>query len=438
MLLPMIYRFGDFELDIARAELRAAGELRPLEPQVFSLLALLVENRERLLSRDEIIEKVWDGRIVSDAAVASRIKSARQALGDDGQAQRFIRTVQKKGFRFVAEASVVRSSATLATGPANAGDLPATESTRPSIAVLPFRLAGSPDAHAAIGDALADELIIDLARLRWLFVTARGSTFRLREPDADIGAIGRLLGVRYCLQGSVEVTGARLGVSASLVDTRNDGIIWAERFSRAIDDVNQLLADVGAQILAALEVQIPLHEAALARTAAIENLDAWSAYHLGLQHMYRFNREDNAAASALFRQAVTLDPRFARAHAGLSFVHFQTAFMRHTNDVAGEIRLARRSGSMATSRAHSSGSSARRRSAPTMPRASMPAPGPKRWPDRASRVAATWIWRCASARSIRSTTQCSEPAPSPTCCWARMPRPPPGPSVPRDHQVRMC
>lgn len=342
MLLPMIYRFGDFELDIARAELRAAGELRPLEPQVFSLLALLVENRERLLSRDEIIEKVWDGRIVSDAAVASRIKSARQALGDDGQAQRFIRTVQKKGFRFVAEASVVRSSATLATGPANAGDLPATESTRPSIAVLPFRLAGSPDAHAAIGDALADELIIDLARLRWLFVTARGSTFRLREPDADIGAIGRLLGVRYCLQGSVEVTGARLGVSASLVDTRNDGIIWAERFSRAIDDVNQLLADVGAQILAALEVQIPLHEAALARTAAIENLDAWSAYHLGLQHMYRFNREDNAAASALFRQAVTLDPRFARAHAGLSFVHFQTAFMRHTNDVAGEIRLARR------------------------------------------------------------------------------------------------
>lgn len=345
MLRPMIYRFGAFELDIARAELRTGGELRPLEPQVFSLLALLVENRERLLSRDEIIEKVWDGRIVSDAAIASRIKSVRQALGDDGQAQRFIRTVQKKGFRFVAEASLARGTALApAGGPAagNVDEAPATERARPSIAVLPFRLAGNPGPHAAIGDALADELIIDLARLRWLFVTARGSTFRLREPDADIGAIGRLLGVRYCLQGTVEVTGSRLAVAASLVDSRNDGIVWGERFSRAIDDVPQLLAEISAQILTALEVQIPMHEAALARFTAIGNLDAWSAYHLGLQHMYRFNREDNAAATVLFRQAVTLDPRFARAHAGLSFVHFQTAFMRHSSDVAGEILLARR------------------------------------------------------------------------------------------------
>lgn len=345
--IPMIYRFAGFELDIARAELRANGGVRPLEPQVFALLALLVENRERLLSRDEIIEKVWDGRVVSDAAVASRIKSVRQALGDDGKAQRFIRTVQRKGFRFVAEASVLRGTAMApGNGPAATaghGDvLPATEMARPSIAVLPFRLAGSPGPYAAIGDALADELIIDLARLRWLFVTARGSAFRLREPDADIGAIGRVLGVRYCLHGTVEVAGTRLGVAASLVDTRNDGIVWAERFSRAIDDVDQLLADIGAQILASLEVQIPLHEAALARSTAIGNLDAWSAYHLGLQHMYRFNREDNAAATALFQQAVALDPRFARAHAGLSFVHFQTAFMRHSNDVAGETRLARR------------------------------------------------------------------------------------------------
>ena len=347
MLTSVIYRFGTFELDTSRVELRADGVVRPLEPQVFALLALLVENRERLLSRDEIIEKVWDGRVVSDAAVASRIKSARQALGDDGKAQRFIKTAHRLGFRFVAEVSVARSPAAPqvadeAAAAADAGAAPAAETVQPSIAVLPFRLIGSPGPYTAIGDALADELIIELARLRWLFVTARGSSFRLREPDADMGAIGRLLGVRYCLSGTVEVAGAGLAVTIELGDTRNDGIVWADRFSGALDDVHRFRADIGARILTALEARIPLHEAALARLAVPESLDAWSAYHLGLQHMYRFNRRDNAAATALFQQAVTLDPHFARAHAGLSFVHFQTAFLRHTDDLAGEIRLARR------------------------------------------------------------------------------------------------
>ena len=100
----MIYEFGQFELDLATVELRAGGKAVSLEPQVFALLALLVENSERLVSKDEIIEKVWDGRIVTDAAVASRVKTARQALGDDGKSQQFIRTIHGQGYRFVAKA----------------------------------------------------------------------------------------------------------------------------------------------------------------------------------------------------------------------------------------------------------------------------------------------------------------------------------------------
>lgn len=345
MLIRMIYRFGAFELDTFRVELRADGVVRPLEPQVFALLTLLIENRERLLSRDEIIEKVWDGRVVSDAAVSSRIKSARQALGDDGKSQRFIKTVHRLGFRFVAEVNVVRGAAALRladTAPSDAGAAPSAEAVKPSIAVLPFRLIGDPGPYAAIGDALADELIVELARLRWLFVTARGSAFRLREPALDRAAVGRLLDVRYCLSGTVEVTGTRLAVLVELVDTRSNGIVWADRFAGTVEDVHQFRADIDARILAALEVQIPLHEASLARLTVTADLDAWSAYHLGLQHMYRFNRRDNAVATALFQQAADLDPGFARAHAGLSFVHFQTAFMRYSDDLAGEIAAARR------------------------------------------------------------------------------------------------
>jgi TolB-like protein len=351
ILAGMIYRFGAFELDLAAVELRADGTARSLEPQVFRLLALLIENHGRLVSKDEIIEKVWDGRVVSDAAVASRVKSARQALGDDGLGQRFIKTVHRRGFRFVADVKVVRSAPPHLSSGTYEPDV--TQSvgvlvrqleriSRPSIAVLPFRTIGE-DVHCtAMASALPDELITELSRLRWLFVTARGSSFRVHTETASFGEIGRLLGVRYCLWGTLEISARRLVVTVELVDTCDEGIVWADRFCGRIDDVHSIREDIRGRVLMALDLRIPMHEAALARLAVPDDLDAWSAYHLGLQHIYRFNRADNAAASHLFQRAVTLDPGFARAHAGLSFVHFQAAFMRYAEDLAGEVRAARR------------------------------------------------------------------------------------------------
>ena len=344
----MIYQFGPFELDIATVELRNGDKACCLEPQVFALLALLVENRERLVSKEEIIDKVWDGRVISDAAVASRVKSARQALGDTGKSQRYIRTIHGQGYRFVAEArasrgAVVRSadvSASLLQDSSAAVQLGKT--SRPSLAVLPFRLIGDGGRYAALAVALPDELITELSRLRWLFITARASSFRLRASESDFSDIGALLRVRYCLWGTVEVSDRSVVVAVELVDTADGGIVWADRFSRRIDEVHAMREDIRSSVLTALEIQIPVHEAALARLGAADNLDAWSVYHLGLQHMYRFNRVDNAAASALFQRSVALDPLFARAHAGLSFMHFQTAFMGHTDDIIGETSQARR------------------------------------------------------------------------------------------------
>jgi TolB-like protein/Tfp pilus assembly protein PilF len=336
----MIYRFGHFELDMAKVELRAGGKVCPVEPQVFALLAFLVENRERLVSKDEIVEKVWDGRAVSDSAIASRIKSARRVLGDDGIAQRFIKTTHRQGFRFVAEAKVAMAGQAGQECKAAAVQ-PAEQISRPSIAVMPFRNIGAAGSYATIADALPQDLITEFSRLRWLFVTARASSFRLRGSDADIPEIGRLLGVRYCLSGTVEIAGAKLAVTVELADTRGGGVVWADDFSGSLDEVHQIREDIRSRILAALEIQIPLHEAALARLTITENLDAWSAYHLGLQHMYNFNRQDNAAATALFQHALIRDPGFARAYAGLSFIHFQTAFMHYSNDLVGETALAR-------------------------------------------------------------------------------------------------
>lgn len=337
----MIYRFGPFELDLALHELREDGVARPIEPQVFALISLLVENRERLLSREELIEKVWDGRVVSDAAVSSRIKSARQALGDDGGTQRYIRTVHKQGFRFVGEVQAARESTPLPAAVTPAHARVAAPVAQPSIAVLPFRLLGDAGPYAPIAEALPHELIVDLSRLRWLLVTARGSSFRL-NPGEDVNDVGRLLDVRYCLRGTVEVSGSHMTLNVELADTRDGRVVWAEAYHGAIGDVHEFRAEIRSRILATLEVRIAMHEADTVRLAVSDDLDAWSAFHLGLQHVYRFNRVDNAAAAALFQRSVDLDPGFARAHAGLSFVHFQSAFMHYADDVAHETALARR------------------------------------------------------------------------------------------------
>jgi len=127
-----------------------------------------------------------------------------------------------------------------------------------------------------------------------------------------------------------------------LTDNPNGRIVWAECFHGRIDDIHNIRDAIRTRIVTALEIAIPAYEAANARLGMSENLDAWSAYHLGLQHMYRFNRQDNAEAESLFQLAVSKDPTFARAYAGLSFVHFQTAFMRNTPDVASEANLARK------------------------------------------------------------------------------------------------
>lgn len=344
----MTYLFGEFELDPARFELRSNGVAIAIEPQVFSLLKCLVENRDRVLTRDELIARVWERRVISDAAVASRIKSARQALGDDGRAQRFIRTIHGQGFRFVADvtqASASRSASAAATVVAvtepHAHDHGEDRiASRPGIAVLPFRLLGDAGRYQVIAEALPQDLITELSRLHWLLVIARASSFRFQSVGANLDDVRRSLNVRYCLSGTVEVLNQQISVTVELSDTLDKNIIWSERFTATIDATYEVREQIVRAVISALEFRIPLAEARRAQLKSPDNLDAWSAFHLGLHHMYRFNKTDNAAATEYFRRAISMDPEFARAYAGLSFTHFQDAFLRYS-DPDEAARLAR-------------------------------------------------------------------------------------------------
>jgi len=325
----MIYRFAACSLDTGTFELRRDGQPVAIEPQVFELLRLLIDKRHRVVTKDELIEMVWHGRIVSDAAVSSRIKAARQAVGDSGEAQRLIQTVPKIGYRFVAdvELGVLPSAAAVAS--ADTIDQPeALANNRPSIAILPFATTSGSDLELALCEAVPQDVVSALARLRWLFVIARASSFQLRDALATAANARTMLGVRYCLFGQVMQAGKMLSIAVELCDTESDGIIWADRYETRLDGLHELRERIIQSIVIALDLQIPLHEAQRTRLTHSEHLDAWSAYHRGLRYLYRFDREGNEAATRLFRKATQLDPGFARAYAGLSFVHFEDAFLR--------------------------------------------------------------------------------------------------------------
>jgi TolB-like protein/Tfp pilus assembly protein PilF len=348
----LVFTFDGFELDGARFELRRDGERVAIEPQVLSVLLLLAENRDRMVSKDELIEHVWDGRIVSETAVAARIKAARKAVGDKGSTQKVIRTIHGKGFRFVAEIEVANAQAKAHPRPSDLiteeQAAPAIENVlknardgRPSIAVLPFQYFGEPGQHEIVADALPADIIADLSRLHWLFVIARGSSFRFRGPDVDPLSAGRQLGVRYGLTGTVECTGGSVTIGVSLIDMTSSGTIWAEHYRAGLTELQQLRPEIESHVVASLAVQIPQNEVRIARRRAPGELDAWACFHLGLDHMYRFNRQDNARAAALFTQSLERDPYFSGAMGGLSFTHFQSAFMRFSDDPAAEVEQAR-------------------------------------------------------------------------------------------------
>ncbi|MEM8660325.1 MAG: transcriptional regulator, partial [Pseudomonadota bacterium] len=176
------------------------------------------------------------------------------------------------------------------------------------------------------------DLIIGLSRLHWLRVISRLSAFRLAKHTGDQAALLAASWARYSLTGSVERQGKTLSLLVELHDLATQSVLWVERINGALDDVHRMRAEITEQAVSVLETRLSFHEAQRARLLAPDNLDAWSSYHLGIDHMYRFNKIDNAKAVDFFNRAVKLDPSFARAHAGLSFAQFQHVFNRYGND----------------------------------------------------------------------------------------------------------
>ena len=309
----MVFRFGDHVLDIERRELRRGADPVPLEPQVFDLLVYLVRNRDRVVSKDDLIDGVWSGRIVSDSALTTRLNAARKAVNDSGAEQRVIRTVHRKGVRFIGEVTEDGEPA------APVGLTPPVAETpiapRLSIVVLPFvNLSNDPE-QQYFADGITGDLTTDLSRIPDMLVISRYTAFTYRNKPIDTKQIGRELGVHYVLEGEVQRSGNRVRVTAQLIDAETDAHLWAERFDGDAGDLFALQEEIANRIAVALDLE--LVDAAAARP--VERPDLRDYILRGrAARLKPPSRESRAEAVALFEQALALDQDSVAAQSWLA------------------------------------------------------------------------------------------------------------------------
>lgn len=300
-------------MDTRRRELRRKGELVSVEPQVFDLLEFLVRARDRVISRDDLLAVVWHGRNVSDATLSSCVNSARAAIGDNGKDQRLIRTLPRKGVRFI---GVVREMPDAPTEPAVEAVLESVrprmaDPSGPSIAVLPFaNMSGDPK-EDYFSDGMAEDIITALSRVGGLFVIARNSSFTYKGVAVDVRRVGRELGVGYLLEGSVRRSGERLRISGQLIDAASGAHLWADRYDGDRDDVFELQDRITERVVAAIEPTLQFAEIERHKRNRPNKLDAYDLLLRAYGLEYEFSAESMTAALDCLTQAQAVDPTCA-------------------------------------------------------------------------------------------------------------------------------
>lgn len=321
----MRFRFENHELDSELRELTRDGVAISVQPQVFDLLLFLVEQRDRVLSKDDLVARVWGNRPISDSALNSRINAVRKALGDDGKAQRLIRTVPRKGFRFVGDCVKVAPLAQAA--PAAPAPAAVVVADRPAIAVLAFNnMSDDPD-QDHFCDGISEDILTALSKVRWFFVIARNSSFTYKGRNVHVRQIASELGVRYVVEGSVRKAADRVRISAQLNDATTASHLWAEYFDRKLVDVFAVQDEITNAIVAAVEPQIYAAENFRAQRKPPASLDAWDLLMRALSHFWRLTREDHLAAQRLLEKAVAIDPNYGQALSVLATSHMACAHL---------------------------------------------------------------------------------------------------------------
>ena len=347
----MQFLFEDHVLDTDRRELRRGAQEIPVGPQVFDLLVYLVQNRERVVTKDELLDAVWSRRFVSESNLTTRINAARKAIGDSGEEQRLIRTVPRKGFRFVGVVSIAAETATKEVPARTATTrIPLPLPDKPSIAVLPFQnLSGDPE-QEYFTDGMVEDITTALSRIGWLFVIARNSSFTYKGKTVDVKQVGHELGVRYVLEGSVRKGRSRVRITGQLIDATTGGHIWADRFDGTLEDVFELQDRVTASVVGAIEPQLQRAEIQRAGRKPTESLDAYDYFLRGTARLHLYTKDSLLEARELYQRATELDPNYASPYGMAAWCILRLRVNGRLTDpdreIADGVRLARRAAAL--------------------------------------------------------------------------------------------
>ncbi len=314
----MIYRSGNFSLDTQSFAFTRDGQSIAIEPQVFDLLVYLMDNRDRVIGRDELLEQLWNGRIVTDNALNGRLKIARKAIGDDGRQQRMIKTVPRRGYQFIADVEI---DSPVAREPVTPAPRSEGASSRPSIAVLPFEYVGGDPDREYLADGLSQEITANLCHYRDLLVINRESTMLIDGGDKDLAKLAAVLGVDYLACGTVRQFDGRVRVSIRLLNTENFETIWADHFDDDLAGLFEIEDRVASSIASVLvrHIEHRAHRRALRKRP--ENMTAYDCTMRGKKHMDSWDPELTAESRLHFERAISLDPEYAPARAYLAFTY---------------------------------------------------------------------------------------------------------------------
>lgn len=325
----MIYRFHNISLDTQLYQIKHGDHLIPVEPQVFDLLVYLIQNHQRVVTRNELLDKLWSGKVVSDAALNGRLKTARKALGDSGRAQNIIKTVHRRGYQFVAPVSLSdrtedrAQELPMVSDDGSVSSSMDTSPKKPSILVLPFtnRSHDPEDEYFVYG--ITDEVRLCLYRFRQILVIARESSMELANTDPVSAA--KQLAVDYVLDGNVQRAGDRVRIFTRLLKGGNREQLWAEQYDRQLKDVFQVQDDIAQKITSTLVGQIESDSRVQAMHKVSTNLTAYDYYLRGNYYFDDWNgtREHMVKAEKMYSTAIELAPELAAAYAGIALVQLK-------------------------------------------------------------------------------------------------------------------
>jgi TolB-like protein len=298
-----------------------------LGSRVLDILCVLVSAKGEVVTKGDLMARVWSGLVVEDRYIHVHVSALRKALDEGTRGQSHVVTVPGRGYRFIGLQSVPD---------ADKGKLDTVRGLplpdRPSIAVLPFANLGGDPEQEYFADGIVENIITGLSRMRWLFVIARNSSFAYKDRAVDVKEVGRDLGVRYVLEGSVRRSAARVRITGQLIDTATGAHLWADRFDGGLEDIFDLQDGITASVVSAMTPKLERAEIERAKRKPTKSLDSYDYFLRGMAAVYQWTRRDLDDALKLFYRAIELDHEFVTAYGMAAWCHLWRSTNGWTTD----------------------------------------------------------------------------------------------------------